>query len=135
MKANMRKVLLMIALFCGCSFGLLAQNTSEKQLTTEEMAEKETARLEKLLELEDWQCFYVDSTLQHDYAAMKAELEDMQRSKISNADLYVGVQDKWMEQIDNSYKKYFTEEQWKAYLKSGAARYQKAREKRKNKGK
>jgi hypothetical protein len=39
-----------------------------------------------------------------------------------------------MEQIDVTYKNIFTEKQWAAYLKSGAARTQKAREKRKAKG-
>jgi hypothetical protein len=38
-----------------------------------------------------------------------------------------------MEQIDVTYRKIFTDEQWAAYLKSGAAREQKARAKRKAK--
>ena len=38
-----------------------------------------------------------------------------------------------MEQIDKTYKKFFTPQQWAAYLKSGAAKQQKAREKRKAK--
>ena len=47
--------------------------------------------------------------------------------------MYIAVQDKWMEQIDVTYKKIFTEEQWAAYLKQGAAKAQKARAKRKAK--
>ena len=38
-----------------------------------------------------------------------------------------------MEQIDKKYKEVFTEEQWAKYLKSGAARAQKARAKRQEK--
>jgi hypothetical protein len=38
-----------------------------------------------------------------------------------------------MEQIDVTYKKIFTEKQWAAYLKSGAGKAIKAREKRKAK--
>ena len=42
-----------------------------------------------------------------------------------------------MDKIDESYRKIFTEEQWAAYLKTGAARAQKARAKRRaqNEGK
>ena len=65
---------------------------------------------------------------------MIADYEKLQQSKITNTSLYQSVQDKWMDQIDATYKRIFTEEQWKAYLKSGAAKLIKAREKRKAKG-
>ena len=38
-----------------------------------------------------------------------------------------------MDNIDESYRRIFNDEQWKAYLKSGAGKAQKAREKRKAK--
>ncbi len=47
--------------------------------------------------------------------------------------IYVAVQDKWMEAIDKSYRTIFDDRQWAAYLKSGAAKQQKARAKRKEK--
>jgi hypothetical protein len=47
--------------------------------------------------------------------------------------MYQAVQDKWMDQIDATYKKIFTEEQWKEYMKTGAGKAIKAREKRKAK--
>ena len=46
---------------------------------------------------------------------MSEELESMQKAKVENRDLYVTVQDKWMQQIDNSYKRFFTPEQWAKY--------------------
>ncbi len=98
-----------------------------------EQAEIEADRLQRILDLEDWQTFYVDSTLKHDFPAMMAELEGLKAAKVSNTSMYVSVQDKWMDKIDASYKKFFTEEQWAAYLKSGAAKAQKARAKRKAK--
>lgn len=98
-----------------------------------EIAENEADRLQRLLNLEDWQVFYVDSTLKHDFPAMQDELMELQASKVSNASIYINVQDKWMEQIDSTYKQIFTQEQWNTYLKSGAAKQQKAREKRKQK--
>ena len=95
-----------------------------------EQIENEADRLQRILDLEDWQVFYVDSTLKHDYPAMQEELMKMSSAKIANRDMYVQVQDKWMEQIDATYKRIFSEEQWAAYLKQGAAKAQKAREKR-----
>jgi hypothetical protein len=103
----------------------------EKAPDVFEQAEKEADRLANLLDLEDWQVFYVDSTLKHDFPAMMADYEELQKSKVANMDMYQSVQDKWMEQIDATYKKIFNPQQWAAYLKSGAAKAQKAREKRK----
>ena len=98
-----------------------------------EQAEMEADRLQKVLDLEDWQVFYVDSTLKHDFPAMMAEYDKLRTSKVSNMMLYQAVNDKWMEQIDATYKKIFNPQQWAAYLKSGAAKAQKAREKRRAK--
>ena len=104
-----------------------------KQPDVYQQAEEEADRLQRLLDLEDWQVFYVDSTLKHDYPAMIAEYEKLRSSKVSNTTMYQAVQDRWMEQIDNTYKRIFNSQQWAAYLKSGAAKLQKAREKRKAK--
>ena len=117
---------------CMMLVGMLSMNAQEpKQPDIYERVEMEADRLQRTLDLEDWQVFYVDSTLKHDYPAMMAECEKLQASKVMNSSLYLAVQDKWMEQIDATYKKIFTEEQWAAYLKSGAQRAQKARDKRK----
>ena len=98
-----------------------------------EQVQAETDRLQRVLDLEDWQAFYVDSTLTHDFTAMMAEYEKLQGSKVTNTSMYQAVQDKWMDQIDATYRKIFTDDQWKAYLKAGAGRLIKAREKRKAK--
>ena len=97
------------------------------------MAAKEADRLGELLKLEYWQVFYVDSTLQHDFTALQDEMNKLQSARVENYDLYMSVRDKWFEQIDNTYKKIFTPEQWAQYLKTGAAKNIKAREKRKEK--
>ena len=89
-----------------------------------EQAENEADRLQRVLDLEDWQVFYVDSTLKHDLPALMAERDRL---------MYQAVHDKWMDQIDATYRRIFTDEQWAAYLKSGAAKAQKARAKRKSK--
>jgi hypothetical protein len=98
-----------------------------------EQAEMEADRLQRVLDLEDWQVFYVDSTLKHDFPAMMAEYEELKNAKVANSSMYLLIQDKWMEQIDATYKKIFSQEQWALYLKSGAAKAQKARAKRKAK--
>jgi len=128
----MKRIMMLIL---SANFFCVAVSAQEQQKepTPEEMAAKEADRLAELLKLEDWQIFYVDSTLQHDYAACQAELKALQAAKVSNYDMYNTVRDKWMEQIDKTYRKFFNDSQWAAYLKSGAARQQKAREKRRAK--
>jgi uncharacterized membrane protein YciS (DUF1049 family) len=128
--------LCVIALFILSVFTAGAQNQQpqtpeqkEKQLM--EYVDKEVQRLSTLLDLEYWQEFYVDSTLTHDLKGVTEELEKLQAAKVENADLYQDVQDKWMQKIDDSYKRFFTDEQWKKYWKSGAERAWKTREKRK----
>lgn len=119
-------VALILADFC-----LMAQEN--KAPDPQEMAEKEAERLESALKLEDWQVFYVDSTLRHDYSAMIAELEGLRRSRVENADLYVAVQDKWTEATQDSYRRIFNDGQWAQYLKQGGSRIIKERDKRRAK--
>ena len=94
------------------------------------MIQTEVTKLETSLDLETWQVFYVDSILTHDYQAMRDELMVKSAAKVSNTDIYVQIQDKWMEQIYNAFSKVFDEDQWAKYLKQGAAREKKARDKR-----
>ena len=125
------KYVYMLTLLLAFAPALAAQDEKEPELW--ERAETEADRLQELLDLEDWQAFYVDSTLKHDLPAMMDEYKELRDSKVSNSSLYYMVQDKWMEKIDQTYRRIFTDEQWAAYLKSGAAKAQKARAKRKAK--
>ena len=124
-----KKITILAALLISCN--IFAQEPNKPDPI--EMASQEAERLANLLKLEDWQLFYVDSTLCHDFAAMMQELEGLQRSKVENSDLYMAVQDKWMETIQASYNKIFDESQWKQYLKQGGERQIKDREKRRAK--
>ena len=121
-----------VATFFALSFFCCEANAQQqpKQPDIYEQAEMEADRLQRVLDLEDWQVFYVDSTLKHDFPAMMAEYDQLRKAKVANSSMYQDVQDKWMDQIDATYKKIFTPEQWAAYLKQGAAKAQKAREKR-----
>lgn len=131
----MKKLLYIILsmLFFGSVNAFAQEQEEQKVQTPEEMAAKEADRLGDLLKLEYWQVFYVDSTLQHDFTALQEEMNKLQSARVENYDLYMSVRDKWFEQIDNTYKKIFTPEQWALYLKTGAAKNIKAREKRKEK--
>lgn len=130
------KLKIFLIAVCAMSACIVCSNASaqqQKQPDVYEQAEMEADRLQRVLDLEDWQVFYVDSTLKHDFPAMMAEYEQLKSSKVENVSMYQMVQDKWMEQIDATYKRIFTEPQWKAYLKQGASKAQKARAKRRAK--
>ncbi|MBR5072074.1 MAG: hypothetical protein IKX29_00835 [Bacteroidales bacterium] len=119
------------------SAGLSAQTQSADEAKAEkefyESVQKEIDRLSRLLDLDDAQVFYVDSILVHDYKAMQAEVKDLSDRKVSNVNMYYDVQDKWQESIYEAYHKVFDEDQWAKYLKNGAARDKKARDKRRAK--
>ena len=110
---------------------MAAQNQEQQEKQLMEAIDKEVKRLTTILNLEYWQEFYVDSTLTHDFHAMTDELKSLQTAKVENTDLYIGVRDKWMQQIDDTYKRIFTEDQWNKYWKTGGKRAQKERDKRK----
>ena len=135
MKFEICRKAFILAVVSFLTFGLeaVAQQQKEDGPDIYEQAEAEADRLQGVLKLEDWQTFYVDSTLKHDYPAMMAEMEDLRAAKITNVDIFQDVQDKWWDRIDASYRNIFTDEQWKAYLKSGAGKAQKMREKRRSK--
>ena len=111
--------------------GMPSPEEQEKKMA--EFIDKEISRLEMSLKLEDWQVFYVDSILNHDYRAMQSEINSLAAAKVSNSDLYMNASDKWAENIYTAFRKVLNDTQWAKYLKSGAAREKKAREKRKAK--
>ena len=130
---KLKIVLIAVCFLFACLICSNVAAQQQKQPDVFEQAEMEADRLQRVLDLEDWQVFYVDSTLKHDFPAMMAEYEQLKSSKVENVSMYQMVQDKWMEQIDATYKRIFTEPQWKAYLKQGASKAQKARAKRRAK--
>lgn len=130
---NLYSKKLLTGLLAAClALPLAAQEKPEqKEVNVDELAIKEAERLEELLKLEDWQVFYADSILRHDYGQLHEEIKQLQLSHISQPDIYQRVQDKWMEKADNALEKVFTPAQWKKYLKDGAAKRIREREKRK----
>ena len=124
-----------LALALALSVPLMAQQQSpeDQEKKLRESIETMLEKYEQTLELEYWQVFYLDSIMTHDYGAMMKELESKSKAKVENSDIYIQVQDKWNEQMYNSFRKVLNEEQWNKYLKQGAARDKKARDKRQKK--
>ena len=120
-------VLLLLPLWLGAQ---VPQSEEEELKQLREAVDRQVDNYTNILKLEDWQVFYLDSILTHDFDAMRLELKDLRDAKISNPDAYTRAQDKWAEQIYNSLQSVFDEEQWAKYLKTGAARDKKARDKR-----
>ena len=120
-------VLLLLPMWLGAQ---PPQNEEAELKQLREMIDKAVDTYESQLGLEVWQTFYLDSILTHDYEAMRQELKGLSDAKVGNSDAYVRVQDKWAEQMYNALQKVFNEEQWAKYLKSGAARDKKSRDKR-----
>jgi hypothetical protein len=106
------------------------QSPEEQEKALYEAIDKEIERQTTMLDLADWQIFRIDSTLTHDYKAMTAEIDALRLSKVSNTSAYIAVQDKWLETIYQSYHNILNDAQWAKYLKSGAAKAKKARDKR-----
>ena len=108
------------------------EQKSPEQIEKEMYAaiEKEVEKYINTLDLDMAQEFYVDSILTHDYFAMRQEMMEKSIAKVSNNDVYVAIQDKWAEKIYVAFRKVLTDEQWEKYLKNGAAREKKARDKR-----
>lgn len=132
MKRMFLSILACSLFLLGAAPGALAQ---QKERTPEEIASQEAERLETLLGLEGWQVFYVDSILQNNYSHMQAELYGLRDSKVENVDLYVSVRDKWNQLTYDAFSKVFNEDQWNRYLKSGAGKEMKLRQKRAAKSK
>lgn len=118
------------------AFSAFAQNPQKPKTDAEQekkMSEFIQAQIDKMetsLKLESWQTFYVDSIMNHDFRAMQDEVKALHAAKVSNPEIFIRTEDKWMEQMYNAFKAVLNEEQWARYLKIGAAKDKKMRDKR-----
>ena len=123
-------VCFLLALVCLPASAQSGQKKEDKEKKMDEFIQNQVSNLENSLKLETWQTFYVDSILNHDYSAIQDELDNLSSAKVSNTDIYIRTQDKWNEQIYQALSKVMNEAQWNKYLKMGAAREKKFRDKR-----
>ncbi len=130
-----KRVILSLAAALLCTFAAMAQENDPQKREKEffENLDKQITQMTASLDLDDWQVFYVDSILTHDYQAMQQELTELQKKKVANTDIYNDVVYRWQDRIDDSLQKVFSDEQWSKYQKNGAARAKKARDKRRAK--
>lgn len=129
----MKRILVTLISLAVTCIGLYSQEPKSEEERIKEMYESidnDVTKMTDNLNLADWQVFKVDSTLTHDVEAMVAEMKALSGRGVTNTNLYIAVQDKWAEATYLSYQTFLTEEQWAKYLKSGAARAKKARDKR-----
>lgn len=102
--------------------------------TPEQMATEEAIRFEKLLKLEPHQAFYIDSIMQHDMKAMYQEMDALRDSGIQDFKHYDEVRKRWVDQMDKSFQKVLTPEQFVIYQKD-VGRYKKEKKAKKAKQK
>ena len=102
----------------------------EKPKDAATMAAESADYLQQFLDLEDYQVFLVDSTLQYNFDCLMKEYEAIRRKGASNSDLYQMATDRWYEANDTTFFKIFTEDQWKKYLRTSLGKMKKARDKR-----
>lgn len=137
MRRIIRSIVACAVLFACFPTGVAAQEMSAEEKKAEkefyESIENEVDRLASLLKLDDWQVFYVDSILTHDYKSMQGELNDLRSKKVTNLDMLYDVQYRWEDKMYDALQKVFDEDQWAKYLKSGAARDKKNRDKKRAK--
>ena len=112
------------------AFGQQQPDDAEMEKQLRESIDKEVERYTSLLDLEDWQVFYMDSILNHNYMARKDEMVKLNDAKVSNFDAYTRISDKWIEATYVAIQKILDEDQWTKYLKAGALKEKKARDKR-----
>lgn len=118
MKASKLLILTINVLFF--SPFIYGQNQEQQpQKTPIEVASEQAERLQKELNLKDYQLFLVDSVLQRNFTDLMKEVESMRVAGIQTRESYKSVQEKWTAKTDNAFEKIFDKEQFIKYLKMG----------------
>lgn len=106
----------------------LAQEPQEPDL--DKIIATQLDNLTRTFKLDDVQVFFVDSILQYNFRAMNDEFEQTRRTGASNNETFQIISDKWMAATDEAFERFFTEEQWKKYMKSSYGKEKIRRDKR-----
>lgn len=133
----MRKTITIISALILAATGFAQEQKTPEQIEKEfrEGLDQQVETMAESLGLNDAQIFWADSILTANMYGMKDELQAMRKARVENTDLYMIAQDKWMEKTYEAFRKILSPEQWSKYLKSGAERDKKARDKRAQKRK
>ena len=106
------------------------QTPEQREKQMYENIQKQVDDMASSLDLEDWQIFYADSILTTNFGALAKEFEELGKNRVSDLEVYSRLQDACMEKNYNAFRRILNEQQWAKYLKTGAARDKKARDKR-----
>ena len=106
------------------------QTPEQREKQMYENIQKQGDDMASSLDLEDWQIFYADSILTTNFGALAKEFEELGKNRVSDLEVYSRLQDSCMEKNYNAFRAILNEQQWAKYLKTGAARDKKARDKR-----
>ena len=118
MKASKLLILTINVLFF--SPFIYGQNQEQQpQKTPIEVASEQAEKLQKELNLKDYQLFLVDSVLQRNFTDLMKEVESMRVAGIQTRESYKSVEEKWTAKTDNAFEKIFDKEQFIKYLKMG----------------
>jgi len=122
------QTLLLAATLLLCAPAAQAQEPQQPNL--DEIIAKQVETLTRTFKLDEVQVFFIDSILQNNYHGMSDEFEETRKTGASNADTYQAISDKWMDATDKAFERFFTEEQWKRYMKSTYGKEKQRRDKR-----
>ncbi len=106
----------------------LAQEPQEPDL--DKIIATQLDNLTRTFKLDDVQVFFVDSILQYNFRAMTDEFDQTRKTGASNNETFQIISDKWMAATDEAFERFFTEEQWKKYMKSSYGKEKIRRDKR-----
>ena len=116
MKASKLLILIINVLFF--SPFIYGQNQEQQpQKKPIEVASEQAERLQKELNLKDYQLFLVDSVLQRNFTDLMKEVESMRVAGIQTRESYKSVQDKLTAKTDLAFEKILDKDQFIRYLK------------------
>lgn len=129
---NIGNLLLVLALL---SYGFSASAQNQEGVGEDDvkkMLENVDRQVEQMtndLDLADWQVFYVDSILTANYLSLQEGFAELSAKKVGNRDIYQDLQYRKLDEVYFALEKVLDEPQWTKYLKRGAAKDKKSREK------
>ena len=107
-----------------------AQAQEPQQPDIDQIIANQVDNLTRNFKLDEVQVFFIDSILQYNYRAMNEAFEEARKTGASNSETYQAISDEWMQATDEAFERFFTEDQWKKYMKSSYGKEKQRREKR-----
>ena len=107
-----------------------ARAQEPQQPDIDQIIANQVDNLTRNFKLDEVQVFFIDSILQYNYRAMNEAFEEARKTGASNSETYQAISDEWMQSTDEAFERFFTEDQWKKYMKSSYGKEKQRREKR-----